>query len=556
MFQKLFALSAENKVSGKDKKKLRKSFQRLYPRITDEDLDAVLPWKSESLTVAKLKSPHRGVLYIEDGVPVVLDTTGKGDLVPTLVVLWQFPNLLPRITLKHFTVSKFILNGADLMLPGVTTPFNGGFLQGTLVSICIPGNPAPFAFGYASMSSTQAMQSNTNEGRLVQIVQSYSDLMTRHFSNIEPPNSGFTHTLISPIEEANDPETTTVSDDFSDEDEDEIPYEEPEIEQADMDQLLIECLFQALHKSVKNKDLPLAAGELWLKHMSPFSKVHGIAVDVRKSSYKKLSKFLQHFTSKDQQPLLTLKVDKFSNETIITNINRRHEDYLSFNPQIEQTHHVQNDKEEIFEGNKIHELKVEEVYRMGRELNQILSALSLEPGSVLSKKQAEDLAFDYVKHAKLDQGVPDAQHIVLDKVLGEALFKGRLKKNEKIPEYLPKSQLREISFTRMHPQFRISRGQQEVLKKGNIQSVHVVEEKRTGNKHITRISGLQGFLIDVQETSFELKKRFACSTSLNDAFHKGVKEKEIILQGRRSKEISQFIEKELKIPKQYIKSKM
>lgn len=558
MFQKVFALAAENKVSGKDKKKLRKSFHRLYPRLTEEDLDSLLPLKSEAFTVAKLKSPHRGVLYLEEGIPVLLDTSGKGDLVPTLAVLWKFPYLIPRISVKHASVSKFILNGADLMLPGVLTPFEGGFLQGTLVSICVPGNVLPFAFGFASMSSTQAMQSVRNEGRLVQIVQSYGDLFTRHFSNLEPPNAGFTLTLISPIDEVDGPSTSPkdLSDEAKEESEDKDSSNEEtdddlSNEEVDIDQLLIECFFQALHKSVRDKDLPLPAGELWIKHMCPF-RPPGSSFDARQSSYKKLSKFLQQFTSKTA-PLLTLRVDKFSNEPVITNINRRHEDYLSFQPRNQQD--LNKVQQECSENTSNAELEVEEVYRMGRELNQVLSALSLEPGSVLSKTRAGEVVFDYVKIAELDQGVPDSQHIVLDRVLGEALFKGRLKKNEKIPEYVPKSQLREIAFTRMHPQFRITRGQQEVLKKGNIQPVHVVEEKRTGNKHVTRISGLQGFLIDVQETSLELKKKFACSTSLNEVFHKGVKEKEIILQGKRAKEITQFIELELKIPKQYIKSK-
>lgn len=75
---------------------------------------------------------------------------------PSVFALWSISDWLPRIWLKHFAVSKYILGGADVMLPGVNVPDEGfpePFNEGDCVSICVPGNPAPIAVGHAAMSS-------------------------------------------------------------------------------------------------------------------------------------------------------------------------------------------------------------------------------------------------------------------------------------------------------------------------------------------------------------------------------------------------------------------
>lgn len=47
------------------------------------------------------------------GVPVFIDTSSKGDVIPTVYALWRAPGILPVIKLKHHSVSHFLL-GAQL----------------------------------------------------------------------------------------------------------------------------------------------------------------------------------------------------------------------------------------------------------------------------------------------------------------------------------------------------------------------------------------------------------------------------------------------------------
>lgn len=69
----------------------------------------MLPPKGD-LRVAKVASPSRAHVYSSDGVPLLVDVTGKGDAwLPTVFALWRAPDLLPVLPLRHHDVSRFLL---------------------------------------------------------------------------------------------------------------------------------------------------------------------------------------------------------------------------------------------------------------------------------------------------------------------------------------------------------------------------------------------------------------------------------------------------------------
>ena len=72
-----------------------------------------------------------------------------------------------------------------------------------------------------------------------------------------------------------------------------------------------------------------------------------------------------------------------------------------------------------------------------------------------------DVVFQYVASAQLDKGAPDKHHIVLDPCLCDALFKGLVKKGERFPTHLAKSDLRGALMRRMLPQYRVTRQNQQ-----------------------------------------------------------------------------------------------
>ena len=75
-------------------------------------------------------------------------------------------------------------------------------------------------------------------------------------------------------------------------------------------------------------------------------------------------------------------------------------------------------------------------------------------------------------------------------------MQGVIKKGEIFPTHLPKSQLREAFLKRMQLQCRISRGPHVVLRKGQAPVVSISTEKRSGNKRVTKVAGVDAFLVE------------------------------------------------------------
>ena len=163
--------------------------------LSEDALEALLPSKAGELEMAKLAAPSRIVIYTLDKQPIIIDTSGKGDLIPTIFGLWAAPGALPRIYVKHPFVTQYLVNGADLMLPGADVSpscFDSGgsggndegfstFEKEELVAVCVRGNPAPLAVGVAGLSSAQAVEraSQGLKGKLVDVLQCYGDCLCR-----------------------------------------------------------------------------------------------------------------------------------------------------------------------------------------------------------------------------------------------------------------------------------------------------------------------------------------------------------------------------------------
>merc|ERR1719272_2257748 len=89
-------------------------------------------------------------------------------------------------------VSKFVLNGADLMLPGVLVPANGVAGFGTVTKgqkrcIKIDGNAYPIAVGKMLVNQTQMEKM---KGKGLEVCHVFKDLLWV-FSGKAFPNAGF-----------------------------------------------------------------------------------------------------------------------------------------------------------------------------------------------------------------------------------------------------------------------------------------------------------------------------------------------------------------------------
>eukprot|EP01138_Halocafeteria_seosinensis_P010235 gb/GECG01010452.1/.p1 GENE.gb/GECG01010452.1/~~gb/GECG01010452.1/.p1 ORF type:complete len:925 (+),score=163.27 gb/GECG01010452.1/:1-2775(+) len=181
---------------------------------------------------------------VPSGVPLLIDTDAKskkgGSLYPTAFTLWTLPDTLPHVVVVP-AASRYIIEGADLMAPGITVApseffsseersesgdssrkwglknvFAGpcytihdkaDFMRGEKIAIRSMGNSIPFAVGYTLMNSEELRDSG-KKGRFAKITQCYRDQLWEWGVNESKgetagiPNDGFRQHEVSPSTEA------------------------------------------------------------------------------------------------------------------------------------------------------------------------------------------------------------------------------------------------------------------------------------------------------------------------------------------------------------------
>ncbi|KAG9137372.1 hypothetical protein Leryth_017712 [Lithospermum erythrorhizon] len=554
MFKKSVEAKSQQRLSGADRKKLKRTVRERFPNASDADVDVLLPTKVE-ITVSKY--PNRVLVYgIEGDCPIFFDVDGRGtQIFPTVYALWKVPNLLPSFFLKGGEVSRFVIGGADLMFPGILIPPEGypSFSPGEAWAVKVPGNPAPIAVGSTNMSSEGALKAGLR-GKALLICHHYRDMLWESVDNPYVPNAGFYEDVVFEdptilasgqasdsveaevsVEKENgiDNEETGEAIDHKDGpvvdstsmDEmsgvieqtstvigslkltergsvDDVNVEDQQLSVEDIDALLDKCLLQALHTTVKEKDLPMPGSTLWSGHILP-SRPPGISLDIKKSSFKKLTKWLQ---AKASAGLIVVKEDKHKKEATVSSVNRNHPEYTSFKPEKRKAEKSVQSAEPVVHGGQVTTvLEVAEVYKPSVHVNPIFTALGADMGRLYSALEASEIAFQYIEKEKLVKPTNRAV-VVLDAPLCDALFKGAIKKGSAYPSEIHKKDVGATFVSRMQAHHRVTRGCDSVVRKGVLKPIQIMTERRQGNKKMTKVSGLESFLIDAETLASELQK--------------------------------------------------
>ncbi|XP_020585725.1 eukaryotic translation initiation factor 2D [Phalaenopsis equestris] len=602
MFKKPIEAKALQRLSGADRKKLRRTIKERFPLASDADIDTILPLKAE-ITVAKL--PNRVCVYgVEGGLPLLFDVDGRGnDIFPTVYALWMVPELLPAFVLKGGEVSRFVIGGADLMFPGISIPSEGfpSFLAAQPWAVKVPGNAAPIAVGTTMMSSTEALKAGLR-GKALRVLHYYRDSLWELAEGCYVPNGGFlediviedpalnatSHTSdalgnilndaldtvsdnnmqhlnipsVHPEEDNDSLHGDSRRDDFGEMAADIIRLNVSESVSAEVqnevkdhlaqsneiDSLLDKCLLQAFHMTVKDKDLPLSGSILWSNHVLA-CRPAGITLDIKRSSHKKLSKWLQ---SKSSAGLISAKEDKHKKEIIVLSVNRAHPDYISFKPEKRVTDVV--DQKADSSAGDTHQsksqLEVVELYKSSAHVNLIFSSVGADTGKYYTASESSDVVFRYIERENLTNPLNKAM-VILDATLCDALFKGSIKKGVMYPTEIQKKELGATFLNRMQAFHRVCRDNEVAIRKGSIRPIQIMAERRQGNKKVTRVSGVEYFLLDAESLASELQKKFACSTSISELPGKKG-QYEVLVQGGVIDDLAKHLVDDYGVPKRYI----
>ena len=197
-------------LKNKETKKLKEVFLTKFARLTETEFDALIG--KEQFTRIYLAT--KTIVYSVGDVPYFIDVEGRNNIIPTVQCLWRLPKLL-RTFVIHAPVSEFVMNGADLMLPGLANVDDlEGVMRDEKMSIRVVGNPLPFAVG-VSNCSWEGILANGRKGKALVVTSVYGDCLCPLKA---APNSGFGGSSMYALEGYH--EATETSDDEDDEEED------------------------------------------------------------------------------------------------------------------------------------------------------------------------------------------------------------------------------------------------------------------------------------------------------------------------------------------------
>lgn len=157
-------------------------------------------------------------------------------------------------------------------------------------------------------------------------------------------------------------------------------------------------------------------------------------------------------------------------------------------------------------------LDVAEIYKPSTHVNPIFAAVGADTSGLYTASEASQIVFEYIEKEKLVKQM-DKTKVVLDAALCDALFKGAIKKGTMYPTEIHKKDVGQTFINRMQPHHVVTRGSDSVVRKGALKPIQILTERRQGNKKVTKLSGLESFLIDGEALASELQKKFACSTT-------------------------------------------
>ncbi|NP_001189417.1 eukaryotic translation initiation factor 2D [Canis lupus familiaris] len=571
MFAKAFRVKSNTAIKGSDRRRLRADVAAAFPGLGTDQVSVLVPGKEELNTV-KLYA-HRGdavTVYVSGGNPILFEL--EKNLYPTVYTLWSYPDLLPTFTTWPLVLEKLV-GGADLMLPGLVVPPAGlpQVQKGDLCAITLVGNRAPVAVGIAAMSTAEMLTSGL-KGRGFSMLHTYQDHLWRSGDKSSLPSIA-PLALDSPDLEK---EESITADPAMQEDlrcltlegEDENGEAQQQMcgrkslseasedsnsrglnpdptdsrtLQEQMDELLQRCFLHALKCQVKKADLPLLTSIFLGNHMFSCCP-KGRQLDIKKSSYRKLSKFLQQM---QQEQIVQVEELSKGVESIVA-VDWKHPRITSFViPEPSPT------SQTIQEGSReqpYHPPDIKSLYCVPANMTLLFQESGHKKGSILEGGEVRTIIINYAK--KNDLVDANNKNLVkLDPILCDCI----LEKNEQHTVMkLPWDSLLTRCFEKLQPAYQVSfPGQEPIVKKGKICPIDISLAQRASNKKVTVVRNLEPYGLDPCSVASILQQRCQASTTVTPA--PGAKDSlQVQIQGNQVHHLSRLLLEEYRLPRKYI----
>lgn len=557
-------------IKGSERKKLRTYLGNQFPQLSPEDLSALVSNKDE-MQQSKLYT-HSGqsvTLYIKGGNPVFFEI--ENEVFPTVYTLWAFPDLMASFTTWPPVFEK-LSGGADLMLPGVILQDDNSIdeklanvRQGQICSVKLLGNKSPVGIG-KSLISAKELFGLDRKGKALNLLHTYGDQLwasgdrstlplleesvnsSQQIGNLDqatnnaedPQNSSHLPDIsLLNIQESETSNINTTNGDLAQQQIQNVEEVEDTRTLAEiMDHLLLNCLLTSFKTTMKKIELPLLVSTFHKSHLLPSCPANQ-QVDVKKSSYKKLSVFL-----KEMQKLRLLEVKELQKgvESIVSaNLNHELVQRFRFD---KSTIPV---KEEVVTVSKPEYAppQIQELYTVSAAVQPIFNTEKIGKGAALSASQVRQFLTSYVKKENI-QKIDDPSSVTLDPILAHSI----LNRNEYI-DHLKWEELYSRCFAKMSNAYEVKLSDnRKITGKGTIPPIEITTAQRSGNKKVTLVYNLEIYGIEPEKFAHEVQVGVAASTSVSQAASKRCTQ--VLIQGNQTKFVGKLLIETYLIPKKYI----
>nr|XP_016850961.1 PREDICTED: eukaryotic translation initiation factor 2D isoform X1 [Anolis carolinensis] len=572
------------------RRKLRSDVATTFPALTSEQLSEIVPNKEE-LNVVKL--------YVHKGDAVTVYTNGKNPVLfemekimyPTVYTLWLYPHFLPAFSTWPPVLPKLI-GGADLMLPGVIVPSCGlpEVQRGTLCAITLSGNSSPVAIGIANMSTAEMVAAGM-KGKGFTVLHTYMDHLWGFGDKSCPP-------IITPLE--GEPSKVMGSEEEEQENEEgkvqelensfsvdsslqrgfgnliveettqsaeqgreEVSNEDgaaetvreeslevsQEIEdtspQERMDVLLHQCFFHALKCKVKKSELPLLTSTFLRNYMFSCCP-KGQQLDIKKSSYKKFSKFLQ---SMQQQKILQVKELSKGVESIV-DVDWKHISIRSFVvPETEESELPAQDGRSCDGEQPYHAPEITPLYGISSKMAPLFQESGYKKSDILTSSEVRSAVINYVKINELVDET-NKNFVKVNPILCDCLLNKseqdeilKFKWDDLLSRCLDQLQrFHQVTFA----------GHEPIVRKGYIDPIEITIGQRSSNKKVTIIKNLELYGLDPQIVANILQQKVQASATVTPL--PGAKDRaQVQIQGNQINHLAKLLLEDYHLPRKYIR---
>ncbi|EMG46836.1 TMA64 Translation machinery-associated protein 64 [Candida maltosa Xu316] len=469
MFKKPPQIKPSSNIKSSERKKLLSIIGDTYSipidELTKEEIEKIVPPIIKKATFTTFEKVIGSVYFDENEVPVWFHTRDS-EIYPTIFTLMKCPTILPTIT-THPHVLGVLAKGADLMLPGTVPPFDKRATRGAIVGVVSTEDPGKVtAIGHCKLNLPQFDNVVGRSGVAVEIIHHLNDTLLEKKELIIPE--------VKPVEEeSNDEQKETEKpppkkqDDF------------PELTVEDIDGLFIKSL-----KSIHGIELPTPASTF----MSYVNKNVPSSLNIKKTSWKKASKFLKEMAKQDY-----IKVKGKDEDLSILQLNNR-----TASSEEEGTSTTTSKAKSKTNSNSSASLKVIPLYKPTKNIRMFFNKIDAEYDACYTAAQVRSLVESYIKKFSL---VADNPKLV--KPDADLFNKEETAREQVLKNFL----------TKFSPYYQIN---DSPVYKGTLPKIEIVTELKIGRKVVTRVSNFERFDIKTENLAKELRNKCSGSSTIVD----------------------------------------